>query len=319
MHIVLETLGLSGIVPVVVIEDETQAVPLAEALLAGGLHTMEITIRSAAALNSIGRIAKGCPRMLTGAETVLTVDQVKAAIDVGARYIVSPGLNPKVVEYCLSAGVPVIPGVATPSEIEVALGFGLEVVKFFPAEANGGIDYLKAIAAPYKALHFIPTGGIDETNLLRYLKFPSVHACGGSWMVKADLLTNKRFDEITKLTGQAVATMLGFQLHQAKFPVADPKNIVRDARDLAALLRWSVQETDTTIAVGRGIEFEKGTGLMQSGQFGISTHFIDRAIAYFASQGVAVREETRVQKNGKTVAISLDRTFGGIALRLQQA
>ena len=204
MKSVIQQLGLSGIIPVVVIHDAAHAIPLADALAAGGLTSIEITFRTSAAPASIGAIAKARPAMLLGAGTVLTVDQAKSAIDLGARYIVSPGLNRAVVEYCLRSGIPVTPGVVTPTEIEAALDLGLEVVKFFPAEASGGLQYLKAIAAPYTTVKFIPTGGIDETNLLAYLKSPSVHACGGSWMVKAELMQARKFSEITERTVQAV-------------------------------------------------------------------------------------------------------------------
>lgn len=205
MNPILEHIGIIGIIPVVVIADEGSAEPLAEALLEGGLQTMEVTFRTDAARNAMERVAKTHPSMLLGAGTVLTVDQVKTAVSCGAKYIVSPGLNRKVVEYCLQNNITVTPGVVTPTDIETAIEFGLEVVKFFPAEPSGGLNYLKAISAPFPQVKFIPTGGIDTTNILPYLKFPKVLACGGSWMVKQDLVAGKRFDEIKKLTGQAVA------------------------------------------------------------------------------------------------------------------
>jgi 2-dehydro-3-deoxyphosphogluconate aldolase/(4S)-4-hydroxy-2-oxoglutarate aldolase len=204
MNQILQELSSLGIIPVIAIDNAQDAEPLARALVDGGLPCAEVTFRTAAARESIARIAKAFPAMHLGAGTVLTIDQVKAAVESGAKYIVSPGINPKTVEYCLSQNIPVTPGIATPTEIEMALELGLEVVKFFPAEPLGGIPYLKAIAAPYKALKFIPTGGVDESNLLAYLKLPNVLACGGSWMVKADLINAKRFDEIQRLTSQAV-------------------------------------------------------------------------------------------------------------------
>jgi 2-dehydro-3-deoxyphosphogluconate aldolase/(4S)-4-hydroxy-2-oxoglutarate aldolase len=221
MNKVLEQIGLHGLVPVVVINDAAQAVPLSEALLAGGLSCIEVTFRTSAAPAAIGTIAKQFPTMLLGAGTVLTVDQVKQAVDLGSRYVVSPGLNRKVVEYCLTHDIPVTPGVATPTEIEVALELGLEVVKFFPAEAMGGLPYLKAIAAPYRKIRFIPTGGIDEKNFLPYLTFPSVTACGGSWMVKPELIAAGKFDDIRALTAQAVNLMLGFELRHVGINTPD--------------------------------------------------------------------------------------------------
>ncbi len=204
MNKILEQVSSAGIIPVIAIDNAQDAEPLASALIEGGLPCAEVTFRTAAAKESIARIAKAFPAMHLGAGTVLTVDQVKAAIDSGAKYIVSPGINPKTVEYCVSQNIPVTPGIATPTEIEMALELGLDVVKFFPAEPLGGILYLKAISAPYKGLKFIPTGGIDESNLLSYLKLPNVIACGGSWMVKAELINGKQFGEIKRLTEQAV-------------------------------------------------------------------------------------------------------------------
>jgi 2-dehydro-3-deoxyphosphogluconate aldolase/(4S)-4-hydroxy-2-oxoglutarate aldolase len=204
MNKILEKIGIYKIVPVIVIDDSANAILLANALIEGGLPVAEVTFRTKAAEESINLIAKKFPEILIGAGTVLTIDQVKRAIDAGAKYIISPGLNPKVVEYCVNNEIPITPGIATPSEIERALEFNLEVVKFFPAEALGGLNYLKAIAAPYVSLKFIPTGGIDEKNLLSYLQYSKILACGGSWMVKSDLISNKKFDEIKNLSGAAL-------------------------------------------------------------------------------------------------------------------
>ena len=204
MNKILSEIESYGIVPVIVIEDAENAIPLSEALIEGGLPVAEVTFRTKSARESIERIAKAYPEMLVGAGTVLSVDQVKSAVDAGAKYIISPGLNPKVVEYCVVNSITITPGIATPSEVERALEFGLEVVKYFPAESLGGLNYLKAISAPYVNLRFIPTGGIDEKNLLSYLQFSKVIACGGSWMVKSDLISNQKFNEIKNLTAAAL-------------------------------------------------------------------------------------------------------------------
>ena len=205
MKKILDELESYGVVPVIVINEVDNAIPLSEALIEGGLPVAEVTFRTKAARESIELIAKKFPDMLIGAGTVLTIEQVKSAVDSGAKYIVSPGLNPKVVEYCLANSITITPGIATPSEIERALELGLEVVKYFPAEALGGLNYLKAISAPYGNLRFIPTGGIDEKNLLGYLKFPKVVACGGSWMVKSELISSKNFTEIKNLSAAALS------------------------------------------------------------------------------------------------------------------
>lgn len=204
MYKIFEEIGSFGIVPVIVIDDKENSIPLAEALIDGGLPVAEVTFRTTEAKESIEKISKSFPTMLLGAGTVLSIEQVNSAVDAGAKYIVSPGLNPKVVEYCVTNNIPITPGIATPTEIERALEFNLEVVKFFPAEPLGGLNYLKAISAPYRNLKFIPTGGVDEKYLLNYLNFSNVLACGGSWMVKSDLISDKKFDEIKKLTSEAL-------------------------------------------------------------------------------------------------------------------
>ena len=202
---VTETLSRIGIIPVVVLEDAAQAVPTARALLAGGIATAEITFRTDAAAQSIARISKEVPELLVGAGTVTSVDMARQAMEAGARYIVSPGLNPEVVRWCQAHELPVLPGVTTPTEIESALALGLDTLKFFPAAAAGGIAMLKALRGPYPGVRFVPTGGISAQNVADYLALPNVLACGGSWMVPADLINEGKFDEIEKLTAEAVA------------------------------------------------------------------------------------------------------------------
>ncbi len=203
----LDKLRFLGVVPVVKIDRSEDAVDLGRALLAGGLPCAEITFRTAAAEDAIRRICASLPEITVGAGTVLTVDQAERAVSAGAQFIVSPGLSQKVVDWCLQSMVPVTPGVATPTEIDMALDRGLDILKFFPAEALGGIAMLKAIAAPYGGVRFIPTGGINQENLADYLAHPSVHCCGGSWLAKADLISAGRFDEITKLTRDAMTVV----------------------------------------------------------------------------------------------------------------
>ena len=203
MNDTLKKIGQTGIVPVVVLNRVEDAQPLAQSLINGGLPCAEVTFRTAAAEESIRSIAKKFPDMFVGAGTVLTTEQVDRAIGAGAKFIVSPGLNPKVVEYCLKNNYPIAPGIMTPTELEVALGFGLDVVKFFPAENAGGLKMIKAMSAPYTMMKFMPTGGINATNVRDYLACDKILACGGSWMVKGDLVNAGRFDEIERLTCEA--------------------------------------------------------------------------------------------------------------------
>lgn len=203
MNAVLEKIEKIGIVPVVVLNDAKDAEPLAKALCNGGLPCAEVTFRTAAAEESIRIMSEKYPEMLVGAGTVLTTEQVDRAVAAGAKFIVSPGLNPKVVQYCLDKNIPVTPGTQTPSEMEQALEMGLDVVKFFPAEPAGGLKMIKAVAAPYTTLKFMPTGGINLENVEEYLKYDRILACGGSWMVKGDLVSAGKFDEIEKMTKDA--------------------------------------------------------------------------------------------------------------------
>jgi 2-dehydro-3-deoxyphosphogluconate aldolase/(4S)-4-hydroxy-2-oxoglutarate aldolase len=191
------------IIPVVAIHNAKDADPLADALIAGGLPSAEITFRTEAAEAAIKAMARRGD-ITVGAGTVLTVEQAQKAIDAGAGFVVAPGLNPKVVRFCLDNNIPVTPGVATPTDIETAMNLGLEILKFFPAEAFGGLKTLKAMSAPYQAVKFIPTGGLNAQNVVDYLKFPKVVAVGGSWIVKADAIAGGEFDKITQLTREAV-------------------------------------------------------------------------------------------------------------------
>lgn len=203
MNEVLKQIEKIGIVPVVVLNDAKDAEPLGKALCEGGLPCAEVTFRTDAAEESIRIMAEKFPEMLVGAGTVLTIEQVDRAVNAGAKFIVSPGLNPKVVAYCVEKGIPVTPGTANPSNVEQAIELGLDVVKFFPAEQAGGLAYIKAIAAPYTGMKFMPTGGINANNVKEYLACDKILACGGSWMVKGDLVKAGEFDKITELVREA--------------------------------------------------------------------------------------------------------------------
>ncbi len=203
MNEVLEKIGKIGIVPVVALDDAKDALPLGEALMEGGLPCAEITFRTDAAEESIKKMAAELPDMTVGAGTVLSIEQVDRAVEAGAKFIVSPGTNPEVVRYCVKNDIPITPGVVTPSEIELALSCGVDILKFFPAEPSGGLAMIKALAAPYVDVMFMPTGGISPENVRDYLKYERIFACGGSWMVKKELINSGRFEEIKGLTREA--------------------------------------------------------------------------------------------------------------------
>ena len=201
---ILERIHEIGVVPVIAISDAEKAVPLAKALYAGGIPCAEITFRTEEAEESIRRIANEVPEILLAAGTVLTIEQVHRAIKAGAKFLVSPGFNRNVVNHCIQNNILIVPGCSTPSDMEAALELGIETVKFFPAEQAGGLAYIKACAAPYTKLKFLPTGGINAKNIGEYIAFNKVIACGGSWMVTKELIDSSNFKDITRLCKEAV-------------------------------------------------------------------------------------------------------------------
>jgi len=205
MNGILKQIEEIGVVPVIAISDVEKAVPLAKALLAGGIPCAEVTFRTAEGEESIRRIANETPEVLVGAGTVLTIDQVDRAVKAGAKFMVTPGFNPRIVKYCVDNNIIIAPGCSTPSDMEMAIELGLDTVKFFPAEQAGGLAYIKACAAPYTGLHFMPTGGINAGNLGKYAAYKKILACGGSWMVSKELIDAGDFEEITRLSREAVS------------------------------------------------------------------------------------------------------------------
>lgn len=205
MKTIAEQFAEFGVVPVVVLNNVEDAVPLADALVEGGLPCAEVTFRTDAAEESIRRMAEKYPDMMVGAGTVLTIDQVNRAVNAGAKFIVSPGFDPEIVDYCIEKEIPVFPGIITPTEAAMAVKRGLKVVKFFPAEQFGGVATIKAMAAPYTMLKFMPTGGVNAKNLKDYLSCDKILCCGGSWMVKGDMIKAGEFDKIREMTKEAVA------------------------------------------------------------------------------------------------------------------
>ncbi len=205
MSNVMERIHQYGLVPVIKLDRVEDAVPLCQALEEGGLPVAEVTFRTEAAEESMRRISKACPNVLLGAGTVVTVEQVKRAVDAGAAFIVSPGFGRSVVEYCVKSGIAITPGAITPTEIQFLMEYGLSVAKFFPAENAGGVGMIKALAAPFPHMRFIPTGGINADNVMNYLAFDKVIACGGSWMVKSGLIAEGKFGKIKDLVAEAVS------------------------------------------------------------------------------------------------------------------
>lgn len=318
MSNILEELVLLGIVPVVVIDNEKYADALAEALISGGLLCAEITFRTDAARKVLSRLSNKYPQLLLGAGTVLSVDQVKEAIDSGAKFIVSPGLNINVAEYCKKKDIPHTPGVVTPTEIETAMELGLNLLKFFPAEASGGINYLKAVSAPYKNVKFIPTGGIDESNFLSYLKLPQVAACGGSWMVKKELIASGAFDKIKKLTSRSVSDMLGFEVKAVNSNKADYKNAQKVLKKLTSLLHFvKVRKTDINPIRGRTDKLEDNT-YGKNGRITLETNFMEKALYFLKQNGINTISDKKKTKDKRIQTVYLDIDIDGYSIGLIQ-
>ncbi len=319
MNAVLEKLNKIGIVPVVVINNVEDAAPLAKALCAGGLPCAEVTFRTAAAKEAIKIMTETCPEMVVGAGTVLNAEQVDAAVEAGATFIVSPGLNPKTVKYCIEKGVPITPGTSSPTDIEQAIELGLEVVKFFPAEQSGGLAKIKAMAAPYVNMRFMPTGGISPKNINDYLAFPKIIACGGSWMVPANLVDAGKFDEIEKLTREAVQTMLGFEIKHIGINAADEADANATADALAKMFSFAKKDGNSSIFVDTAFEVMKSPYLGEKGHIAIGTNYINRAIAYMENLGVEFDEATaKKDAKGNLKAIYAKGEVAGFAIHLVQ-
>lgn len=319
MHDVLKQIQKLGIVPVVKLDSVEDAKPLAQALIDGGLPCAEVTFRTDAAEESIRIMASEFPEMLVGAGTVLTTEQVDRAVNAGAKFIVSPGLNPKIVKYCVDKGIPITPGCANPSDIEQAIELGLDVVKFFPAEAAGGLNMIKAMSAPYVNMKFMPTGGITEKNLLSYLDFPKIIACGGSWMVNDALVKNGEFDKIRDLTKEAITKMLGFELRHIGINATNETEANTIADSFDNLFGFTKNAGNSSIFAGLGIEVMKTPYLGKHGHIAIATNYLERAIYHLESRGFHFDADTeKFDKNNKKVAVYLKEEIGDYAVHLLQ-
>ena len=308
-----------GVVPVVVLEDVKDAVPLAEALVEGGLPCAEVTFRTEAAEESIRLMAEQFPDMLVGAGTVLTKEQVDAAAAAGAKFIISPGFDPEIVDYCLEKEIPVYPGCVSPSEVAQAVKRGLKVVKFFPAEAAGGLNMIKSMAAPYTKMKFMPTGGINAKNLTNYLDFKKIIACGGSWMVNKDMIAAKDWAGITALTKEAVATMLGFKLLHVGVNNASEEVASTESAKFATLLGQDVKVGNSSMFVGSLIEMMKNPGRGTHGHICIQTNYLDRAIYHLEKRGFAFDESSfKYNDKGELTVAYLKDEIAGFAVHFNQ-
>ena len=305
-----------GIVPVVAINDANKAEKLAKAMIDGGIPCAEVTFRTAAAEEAIRRMSAAYPEMLIGAGTVINPELAEKAVAAGAKFIVSPGFDPKTVEWCLAHNVPVVPGVATPSEIQMGLNYGLKVLKFFPAEALGGVNMLKNLAGPFGQVKFMTTGGINANNLGDYAKTPNVLAMGGSWMVKGDMIENEEWDKITSLCKEAVTKLQGLELIHVGINMNSEDEANAVAADFSRF-GLDVNNGNSSIFMNRCVEIMKSKFLGTNGHIAFKCYDIERTLYFLKNNGFTVNEDTvKYDAKGKIKVAYLNEEIGGFAVHL---
>lgn len=313
----LEQMECTGIVPVIKLTNTDDAVNLAKALYDGGIHCAEVTFRAAGADRVISQMVQAYPDMLVGAGTVLTTEQCDKAVAAGAKFCVAPGLNPAVVKHCLDKGIPFVPGVANGSQIEQAMELGLDFVKFFPAEQAGGLAYIKAIAAPYSSMKFMPTGGINENNLNTYLSFKKIVCCGGSWIVPDALVSAGKWEEITALCRAAVNKMLGFSIAHIGINCGNEDEAKATTADFEKLFGWEQKVGNSSVFAGSCVECMKMPYKGAKGHIAVATNSVRRAVYQLQHKGVAVDMDTaKYDADGRLTFAYLKDEFSGFAVHL---
>ena len=315
---VLKRLADSVVVPVVVLEKAEDAIPTANAMLAGGIDTMEITFRTACAPEAIKAVAENCPEVLVGAGTVLNLEQAKLAVSMGAKFIVSPGFSEEVVAWCVENGIAVAPGCVTPSEIMSAKKYGLKMVKFFPANVYGGLTALKNLAAPFGDMKFLPTGGVNADNVGDFISAPFIHAVGGSWVCPKAEIAAGNWEKITNLCREARKAALGFEVVHVGINMPDAEAALSLAGELNKAFDMSVKDGNSSVFASSGVEIMKSPYLGTNGHIAIRTNNINLAVSVLERKGYAVLADSAKYKNGKLAAVYLAGEFGGFALHLLQ-
>lgn len=319
MNEVLKRIAEIGLVPVIAMDNPNHALPLGTAMLRGDLPVAEVTFRTNAAEESIRVLAAELPDLLVGAGTVLTVEQARRAVAAGAKFLTAPGFNPELVQYCLENNVLIIPGANNPTQIEQGIRMGLSVLRFFPAEQSGGPAMLAALAGPYHGMRYIPSGGVNVSNVQGYLAMPSVLAAAGTWMVRPDLIAAGQWEEITRLCRQAVVRAVGFELHHVGINEPDAGTSRSEAELMCSIFGFDLQEEKNSFFAGEGFEFLKAPYLGMKGHFVLSVLSMERAEAFLKRKGLGLRAETeRRGPNGELLSAYLDREVGGFALHLTQ-
>jgi 2-dehydro-3-deoxyphosphogluconate aldolase/(4S)-4-hydroxy-2-oxoglutarate aldolase len=309
-----------GLIPVVAFENADMAVPAAKALRDGQLDIIEITMRTAAGIESIKRVTAEFPDMIVGAGTVLTVEKAKESVEAGAQFIVMPGYQEDIVSWCVENGVLVTPGCVTPYEIQLALQKGLKVLKFFPADVYGGLAAMRALNGPFgpAGVSFIPTGGVDLKNLAEFVQAPFIAAVGGSFLCSSKQLKDGDYAGITKGAAESIDAMLGFELAHVGFNTENAEKGEEIAKTLTSAFHFPYLPGNSAIFAGTAIEVVKSVGLGDRGHVAIKTNNIDRAVYYLEKRGFSIDASTAKEKGGKTIAVYLKDQIGGYAFHLLQ-
>ena len=315
---VMETLGKIGLVPLAVLDDAETAVPLAKALQAGGVDTMEITFRTACALDAIAAVKKEVPGFLPGAGTVLTVKQAQDAVKAGADYIVMPGFDEEIVDWCIRNSVPVVPGCVTPTEVQAAVKKGLTVLKFFPAERYGGVKTCASLAEPFRTVKFMPTGGVSLDNLSDYAGKDFIFAIGGSWLCRKDDVKAGSWEKITAVGKASVQKLLGYEVAHVGVNTGSAQEAAGISDELAGLFGFPKSVGELSTFVGTGFEINHSAGYGSKGHVAIDTNSVARAEYYLSRMGIAFNEKSRITAGGKTTVVYLEKEFGGFAIHLRQ-
>ncbi|MBN2533514.1 MAG: bifunctional 4-hydroxy-2-oxoglutarate aldolase/2-dehydro-3-deoxy-phosphogluconate aldolase [Spirochaetales bacterium] len=310
MNNIINQLRLYGIIPIITINNPDVVKPVAEALLKARLPVLEITFRTDAAGEAIRIVSKEFPEILIGAGTVLTIETAQKAVFAGAKFILAPGFNPKVVDYCIQHDIAILPGINSPTQIEFALEKGLEVLKFFPSEASGGIELIKAMAAPFPKVRFIATGGIKSSNLASYMSCTRILACAGSWIASGSDIAAGRFDQIAENAVKSIQIMHGFRIKSVEIPGIEEEEFAVINRLFSGLLHQSPVKTEQGVQIADMLAFTRKKNPNSMGIICLETIDIERAMFYIQSQGY------KVEKNEATQELMLSQNIGNYRIKI---
>ena len=314
---IVKKIGATGVLPVINIPNSDIALPIAKALIDGGMLSLEVTLRSRDSLESIAKIKKAYPDLVLGAGTVLNVETVDKALNAGADFIVAPGFDEEVVDYCNSKGVIIVPGCSNPTEIQKAIKKGLDVIKFFPAEINGGVNALKLYAGAFSSVKFVPTGGITLDNLKDYLSLPNVLACGGSFMAPSDKVKNQEFDKIIELSKKAISISMGFELAHVGINHKDKQTALNTASLISEIFGFDKKYYNSATFSGTYVENMHSQGYGENGHIGFSTISMKRAMDYLTLKGVKFNQESvKKDEKGNVTCIYLKDDIAGFAFHI---